>query len=251
MDIYFELMQYPVFSAKKMTEYYSSIRTARQVLTRLIQNGQVERIRNDLYTCISGETLDPVADRFQIASAITATSYVTHHSALEYHGITNQVYYDVYVASETKFSSFYYQGYTYHYVSSRFQDGVIEPSFGGGLKVTDLERTVIDCIKDFEKIGGLEELLDNLTSIQSLDEGALLKYLDLYDNQFLYQKTGYLLQQENQHLHLSEDFYRACRNRIGKSKRYLQKGHKEGQYNAEWCLILPNYMNGEKLDAAI
>ena len=56
MDIYFELMQYPVFSAKKMTEYYSSIRTARQVLTRLIQNGQVERIRNDLYTCISGET---------------------------------------------------------------------------------------------------------------------------------------------------------------------------------------------------
>ena len=251
MDIYFELMQYPVFPANKLMEYYSSIRTARQVLTRLVQSGRVERIRKDLYTCISGETLDPVADRFQIASAITPTSYVTHHTAMEYHGITNQVYYDVYVASVTKFSPVYFQGYTYHYVSSRFADGIIEPVFGGGVKVTDLERTVIDCIKDFEKVGGLEELRDNLTSIQSLKEDLLLKYLNLYDNQFLYQKTGWLLQQENAHLKLSDDFFRICQERIGKSKRYLAKEHDKGLYNATWRLILPNNRNEEDYDATI
>ena len=251
MDIYFELLQYPVFSAKKMNEYYSSIRTARQVLTRLIQSGRVERIRNDLYTCVSGETLEPVADRFQIASAITAASYITHHTALEYHGITNQVYYDVYVAAETKFKPFYYQGYTYHHVASKFQDGVVEPAFGGGIKVTDIERTIIDCVKDFEKIGGLDELLDNIASIQSLNEDKLLKYLDLYNNQFLYQKIGYFFQRENQQLHLSEAFYQECRNRIGKSKRYLIKQHYDGLYNAEWRLIVPKYMNGVKIDDAI
>ena len=92
MDIYFELMQYPVFSVKKLLEHYSNIRTARQALTHLIRKGYVERIRNNLYTCINGETYEPVANRFQIASAITPTSYVSHHTALEYHGITNQVY---------------------------------------------------------------------------------------------------------------------------------------------------------------
>ena len=30
MDIYFELMQYPVFSVKKLLDNYSSIQTARQ-----------------------------------------------------------------------------------------------------------------------------------------------------------------------------------------------------------------------------
>ena len=251
MDIYFELMQYPVFSVKKLLEHYSNIRTARQALTHLIRKGYVERIRNNLYTCINGETYEPVANRFQIASAITPTSYVAHHTALEYHGITNQVYYDVYVASETRFTSFCYQGYTYHYVASKSQDGVMEPPFSGGLRVTDLERTVVDCIKDFEKIGGLEELRDNLASIQSLDETALLKYLDLYDNQFLYQKAGFLLQQENEHLHLSPRFYQACLNHVGQSKRYLLKESKNGFYDAKWRLVLPGCLKGVSADVTI
>lgn len=37
----------------------------------------------------------PVANRFQIASAIHSSSYVSHHSAFEYYGITDQTYYDV------------------------------------------------------------------------------------------------------------------------------------------------------------
>ena len=127
----------------------------------------------------------------------------------------------------------------------------MEPPFSGGLRVTDLERTVVDCIKDFEKIGGLEELRDNLASIQSLDETALLKYLDLYDNQFLYQKAGFLLQQENEHLHLSPRFYQACLNHVGQSKRYLLKESKNGFYDAKWRLVLPGCLKGVSADVTI
>ena len=46
--------------------------------------------------------------------------------------------------------------------------GVVEPRTTQGVRVTDLERTVIDSIKDFEKIGGLEELMNCLSLVHYL-----------------------------------------------------------------------------------
>lgn len=245
MDIYFELLQYPVFSANVLNEFYASTRTTRQALAQLVKTGRVARIRNNLYTCISGETLSPVADRFQIASAITETSYVSHHTALEYHGITNQVYYEVYVASATKFSPFSFDGYTYQYVPAKFLEGVSTPAFGGEIRVSDIERTVVDCIKSVDKIGGIEELMDNLGSIKNLQEDKLLNYLSLYQNKFLYQKTGYFLETLNDHFQLSKNFFQACREKMGSSKRYLTAEQSQGIYDASWHIVVPKaFMKG-------
>ena len=46
--------------------------------------------------------VDRVANRFQIASAITPSSYVSYHTAFEYYGIADQVFYEVFVGSETR-----------------------------------------------------------------------------------------------------------------------------------------------------
>ncbi len=253
MDIYFELLKYPVFSANSLSDYYASVRTARQALARLVKAGRVARIRNDLYTCINGETLAPMADKYQIASAITETSYISHHTAMEYHGITNQVYYDVYVTSATKFQSFSFEGYNYCYVPAKFFAGVIEPAFSGGIRVTDMERTVIDCLKDFEKIGGMEELLDNLSGIQALNEEKLLKYLSLYQNKFLYQKVGCILERFNEKLRLSSHFFHTCKEQIGNSKRYLTKENCEFKYDKIWRLMVPAYnkKGDEGIDATL
>ncbi len=43
-------------------------------------------------------------------------------------------------------------------------------------------------------IGGLEELLRCLSLVPLVNEDRLLAYLPLYNRQFLYQKTGYVLQ---------------------------------------------------------
>ena len=59
--------------------------------------------------------------------------------------------------------------------------------------MTDLERTVIDSIKDFEKIGGFEELMNCLSLAHYLDEAKFRAYLDAYRVQVLYQREVYLL----------------------------------------------------------
>lgn len=119
MNLYYELLQYPVFSMKEVNAFYSSERTARAALGKLLKENIVLKIRNGLYTCVSGENGGPVANRFQVASAVTPSSYVSHHTAFEYYGTVDQIFYEVYVGSEMRFHDFEFDGYTYHYVKEQ------------------------------------------------------------------------------------------------------------------------------------
>ena len=227
LNLYFELLKTPVFTVEDVNKYYDNMDSARSAIKRLMKEGMVAKIRNNMYTCISGETGAPVANRFQIASKITPTSYVSHHTAMEYYGITNQVYYDVYVASETSFREFEFDGYTYRYVAS----------------------------KDMDKIAGIEEVIQDIGSMKRMQEKRVLKYLDLLSNQFLYQKMGFLLSEHKEKMGLSDEFFDICKSQIGKSKRYLTKDMSGGRYVDEWKLVIPeniyNMKNGVIEDATI
>lgn len=255
MNLYYELLQFPTFSLQEVKQLYSSEKSARNALGKLLKEKLVVKIRNGLYTCISGENGGPVANRFQIASAIHETSYVSHHTAFEYYGITDQVFYDVYVSSESRFHDFEFDGYTYHYVKSKLRSGIVIPQFGGGVKVTDKERTIIDSIRDMNQIAGLEEVLACITSLHFIDEKKLMKYLNELGNPFVYQKTGFILSGYQDQLGISNDFINACRRKIGNSKRYLTNGINDPAYTDEWKLVYPRgmheYKNGEETDAAI
>ena len=78
LNLYFELLKTPVFTVEDVNKYYDNMDSARSAIKRLMKEGMVAKIRNNMYTCISGETGAPVANRFQIASKITPTSYVSH-----------------------------------------------------------------------------------------------------------------------------------------------------------------------------
>ncbi len=188
-------------------------------------------------------------------SHITPSSYVSHHTAMEYYGITDQVYYEVYVSSETSFRDFTFDGYTYCFVASKSSEGIEKPPYSGGVAVTNLERTIVDSIKDMDKIAGIEEVVQNIENIHRMQEKRLLKYLELYQNQFLYQKMGYLLWQHKDKMGLSDYFFQECKEQIGKSKRYLTRDQAGGRYVDEWRLIIPddltNMKNGVWMDADI
>ncbi len=255
MNLYYELLQYPVFTMKEVNALYSSERTARVALGKLLKGNMALKIRNGLYTCVSGENGGPVANRFQVASAITPSSYVSHHTAFEYYGTVDQVFYEVYVGSQTRFHDFEFDGYTYHYVKEQMRDGIVSPEFGGGIKVTDKERTIADSIKDLNRIAGLEEVLSCVVSVNSIDETNMLKYLAEYDSAFLYQKTGFIFSEYQTELGISDNFIKICKDRSGNSKRYLTNGISEPGYSGEWKLVYPKNIkrmkNGGIEDATI
>ena len=86
-------------------------------------------------------------------------------------------------------------------------------------------------------------MIVNIQNISRLDEKRLLVYLECYDNQFLYQKTGFLLKPYRQQLSLSDQFFEICKEKIGLSKRYLTKDCHEGKYDGAWRLIIPLGIN--------
>lgn len=255
MNLYYELLQYPVFSMREVNALYSSERTARVALEKLLKENMVLKIRNGLYTCVSGENGGPVANRYQVASAITPSSYVSHHTAFEYYGSVDQVFYEVYVGSETRFHDFEFDGYTYHYVKGQMKDGIVSPEFGGGVRVTDKERTIIDSIKDMNLIAGLEEVLSCVISVANIDEEKMSDYMVQYDSAFLYQKIGFIFSEYQSELGISDAFINLCKDKIGNSKRYLTNGISSPTYSSEWKLVYPrnikNIKNGDIEDAAV
>ena len=238
MEQYIQLLKMGCFSREDVARITGNIRTADSVLYSHKKKGVIVSVRRNLYAAISLETNQPVCTPYQIASSISQDSYVSHHSAFEYHGMANQVFSEIYVSSSTKFNNFEFDGKHYTRVLSKTNEGIKKV---GKVRVTDIERTIVDSIKDFTKIGGLEELLRCLSMVTYASENKLIKYLKIYDNQFLWQKTGYILSCYP-NMKLSEQFFKTCKTSSQKSVRYLYEELKfeNPVFSNEWGLYIPN-----------
>ena len=83
MDVYYELLKKPVFTLNDVNQFYHNMESASSAVRRLLNKGRIVRIKKNMYTCISGETDSPVANKYQIGCAITESSYISHHTAME------------------------------------------------------------------------------------------------------------------------------------------------------------------------
>ncbi len=240
MNIYGKLAKLSVFSVDDVTKLTGNKKTAYSALDRMMKRDQVRKIRQNVYSCVNQASGQVFASRYQIACAVSPGAYISHHTAFEFYGLANQVFFEVYISSDAKFRDFEFNNVLYRHVSSKLGEGVIEAKNTSGVRVTDLERTVVDGIKDFEKIGGFEELIKSLEEVLYLDEVKLKKYLDGYDIKALYQKTGYLLDNFKDNMQLTDEFIRYCQDRIGKSTRYLLKNTADkSRYDSRWQLVVP------------
>ncbi|MDR1895784.1 MAG: hypothetical protein LBR10_03230 [Prevotellaceae bacterium] len=234
-----ELHQLGIFHKRDVLSFIKDDNAAKEILRRYKKMGLISQIRRDLYSVNDLANKATLATKFEIASQITPSAYLSYHAALEYHGLANQVFYELYVSSEERFNSFEYEGISYTYCKSGISPGVVNPPMDSMVKVTDLERTVVDCMDSIALSGGLEELVMSFSLITYLKEEQLLTYLEAYRKQFLFQKAGFILSHFQREMKLSDAFFKECRQRIGKSIRYLTHASYSKIYHKEWKLYAP------------
>ena len=241
MKRYQELLTLGVFKFNEVVELTGNKDTAKSLLRDYIEKEYVARIRRNLYVALNLETGAPEADRFAIGSNITDQSYISHHSAFEYQGAYNQIFSDVFVSSERKFSEFEFKGYNFRWVKAKFWKGTETSEQNSNVRVTDRERTVLDSIDDLNKYISLEELSECLSLLPYLNPEKLQEYLSCYGKKTMYQKTGFILEKFQEELKLSQEFFKHCQAQIGKNKAYLFPGEnfKSQYYEASWRLIVP------------
>ncbi len=237
MELYKELAALRCFTHSDMVALTGSESAAQWHIRNYLKKGYIERVRRNLYVVVSLETDQPIASRYQIASRVAEDACVSHHSAFEFYGCANQVFYEVYVASAERVRPFSYDSIQYCPVLYQGNTGVVETE--AAVRVTSPERTVIDCIADLSLAGGLEELLRCLQMIPSLNEAGLLEALNMYNKKQLYQKAGYILEAYRGDLVLSEAFFSECEERSSSSKTYLADDRNGYVLHEKWKLYAP------------
>jgi len=238
MELYKQLAALGCFTKQDLVRLAGSESSAEWHIRRYLQKGYIERIRRDLYAAISLETEQPIPSRFRIASKAADDACLICHSAFEYYGYANQVFYDIYFASSKRSRPFEYNGIHYCHIANPESLPGLEMS--GGVRVTSLEQTAVDSIVYMEKIGGIEELIRCLVLIPSLNGDNLLKALAAYGKATLYQKAGYILSSLQDELSLDPSFFAECEKHISASKTYLFPRQDGFVFHRRWKLYAPD-----------
>jgi len=234
-----QLHSLKLFELKDVIYLTGKERAGKELLRTYSNKNLVVQIRRNLYSVTDLASKGTVANKFEIGSRISPTSYIAYHSALEYHGIAHQVFYTIFISSKTRFNDFNFENLHYTYCKSNSSLGIETPLMNSLVKVTDLERTIIDCLDRLDRAGGLEEFIQCLSMITYLNEDKMLEYLAAYDKAFLYQKTGFVLQHFQNDLKLNSTFIEFCRRKGSAHVNYLTDVSESDCYFKVWNMYAP------------
>ncbi len=234
-----EFHKLKIFHKKDVVALIKDENAAKELLRRYKQQRLISQVRRDLYVVTDLATKNSSASKYEIGSQINSSSYLSYHAALEYHGLAHQIFYEMQVSSVERFNNFEYDGISYVYSESKSDAGVIIPPADTLIRVTDLERTILDCINQIDRSGGLEEMIECFALITYINENKLQDYLELFNKQALYQKAGFILSYFQKEMKLSDTFFEFCKSKVGKSIRYLTDRYESTIYFSEWKLYAP------------
>lgn len=237
MKYYERLLEIGRFSREQLTEIVGKTCIAHNLIYEYQKKGLIEQVKRDYYVVISLETKQPVLSRYQIGANMFSDSCLSHHSAFEVYGYGSQVFYECFVATDKRFTDFEYNGVLYRRVERKPDIDVVTQE---NLSMTSIEQTVVDSIRDYEKIAGLEEVIRCMMLIPGLNEEKVLECIARNKNGFLYQKCGYIFSELKDEFHFSESFFDECERYSSEAKRYLLKNSKENVYQKRWKLYTPN-----------
>jgi predicted transcriptional regulator of viral defense system len=224
-----------------------SDKTARMILYRLSKKGQLLRVKAGLYAAIPVEMNDPSIfeiNRYLLANRLCGPrGAIAFHSALEVHGVANSHFDTVYYLVDARPTPFQFQDIFYRPVGTGNVFGIMDTYVDGiSVRVTDKERTFLDCLRRLDLCGGLEEFLKSIEGFTLMSGPKLLDYLERFREQSLYQRTGYVLMYLKDRIKVPGDLIAILRDRVGSNKYYLvpEKNHSGGRLVKEWNIFVPH-----------
>ncbi len=139
-------------------------KSAKDMAYALKEKGWLERIAHGKYLILplaAGENAVYTEHEFVIASALVEPMYIGYWSALNYHGLTEQMSRTVYVVTTERAQEREIHGVTYRPVTVTEQKFFgYQPTAVGSNRVnmSSIEKTLVDCADHPEFCGGISEL---------------------------------------------------------------------------------------------
>ena len=240
--IYSQLYQKRVIRTADVVTILGDHHKSSDYITNLRSKGFLQKIKQGVYVIIPPDRVGKriTVDKFLIAGNLKDSYYISHHSALELHGVAESAFNRVYITTKTYSQPLQYQNITYDFISTKHFFGTKEIRYKSLiLFVSDIEKTVLDCIRRIKYSGGIEELLKSVSSIPSLNYNKLWEYLIKFDEGALFHKTGFILDSLNAYSP-PIDFMKILQKKISKKVYYLDKD-KSSMLMKKWNVMVPRY----------
>jgi predicted transcriptional regulator of viral defense system len=245
----------PLFTVQEARKRYGKSTDSRSVLNllhRLKKQGRVRLVANGVY---AGSLAAAPPNRYRVPRALHDDAVVALHSALELHGVANQVFQTVYYFSSSARKDVVFDHVTYHRVAppraaATPSHRLFQTECGAdNVLVTTRERSFVDCLLFLDYSGGVDELDKSLAMFPSFDFEAALAYLKLLGRPWLYARLGFFLDR-----HADKLFFR------GKTRdRFLRKVPRGVVYLADkrpgnrwvptWKLMVPETLSSPGTDS--
>ena len=250
---------HPVFTTEDLVEHRGrnnseSRWTRKAILAQYRKQGRLVLVRRGLYAVVppgsNPETFTP--DPYLLAAKITDDAVLAYHTALEIHAKAHSVFEEFYFLSHkppkpTQLHSQLFRGVLFAKAlrdKGREEYGVkIVDRSGLDVKVTGLERTLVDVLDRPDLGGGWEEIWRCLESVEFFDLGKVVEYVRLLDNATTAAKVGYFIDRHRQALMVDSQYLDRLKKLRPKQPHYLDRDSRgKGRLVSEWNLVVPDYV---------
>jgi predicted transcriptional regulator of viral defense system len=247
---------HPVFRYEEFAQFMKEQRSqqhanCRQQLSYHHKVGNLIHIRKFLYapkpSSIKKENfwIDP----YLLAGKASQDAVLAYHTALELHNLAYTTFEELTFLTVTLSKPFVYGSQRFRSVSfpksilaKDKKDNNIEiiQRQGINLKITNLERTIVDILDRPDLGGGWEEIWRSLDHLTHFDIKKLVGYTLLLDNATTTAKVGFFLEQRPVYLSVNAHYIKKLLAHIPKQPHYMNRTQRsKGQYIKKWQLIVP------------
>lgn len=248
--------RHPVFTGEELSDFLASEgprgpRARESLLAYYVKSGRVVRVRRGLYVVVPpGASPETFAfDPYLLASRMTSDATLAYHTALEVHGNAYSVYEQfTYLAGHSlrpvTFRSCRFKGVGFPKRLSRKGEeafNVVKIDRAGlEVRVTGLERTLVDVLNRPDLSGSWEEIWRSLESVEFFDLDKVTEYVSLLGNATTAAKVGFYLEQHRETLMVEDAHLKALRHLRPLHPHYLERTkRKPGRFVAIWNLVVP------------
>ena len=238
------------FEAARGSTASRSPRTTDSLLRRYVADGRLTRVRSGLYAVVP-RGMDAAAapvDPYLVATKLSSDATVAYHAALQFWGKAYSVWQRFHFLTETSTRSLRFRGLEFvavkvpvalrpHPAADR---RVTEQRHAGGVvRVTTLERTLVDVLHAPASAGGWEEIWRSLEMVEFFDLDAVIWYTLRLGSALTTARVGFFLEQHREALMVEDAHLDRLRQHRPRQPRYLDASRKPGTLVASWNLIVP------------
>jgi len=188
-----------------------------------------------------------IMHNFVIASKLVEPYYIGYWSALNHFGFSDQIPSATFIATTKAKKGLQILGASYLFLQvseSRFFGTTDIEIEGKKVKISDMNKTIADCLDHPEHAGGIDEIARSVYfSIEEIDIKKIVNYALKMGNITIIKRLGYILQECSLLEH-----YTTVLDKIELSKGYSlldPLSPKKGNYNKKWLLLINKKLKPE------